>query len=200
MGTFNKLIFSQLFWLNVELTIENIREFIFSSCDRHKTIILITLYNFKKWRHSSTQTKKSTWGTFEMISLSNIFKQKWETHPSGCELRCFPETKPSTSSYGPSALAEMFLPADGNNSDECIKLLSADIDVLLTSSCIPTKYQADGSHSVKEHSWKTWEKWRLSAKTQLEKVCTHLVTGDLLILSGSSVTLKKKTNVYVRNQ
>lgn len=31
-------------------------------------------------------------------------------------------------------------------------------------------------------------------------ICTHLVTGDLLILSGSSVTLKKKTNVYVRNQ
>jgi len=29
---------------------------------------------------------------------------------------------------------------------------------------------------------------------------SHLVTGDLLILSGSSVTLKKKTNVSVRNQ
>lgn len=31
-------------------------------------------------------------------------------------------------------------------------------------------------------------------------MCTHLVTGDLLILSGSSVTLKRKTNVSVRNQ
>lgn len=31
-------------------------------------------------------------------------------------------------------------------------------------------------------------------------MCSHLVTGDLLILSGSSVTLKKKTKVSVRNQ
>lgn len=30
--------------------------------------------------------------------------------------------------------------------------------------------------------------------------CTHLVTGDLLILSGSSVTLKKKTNAHVSNR
>lgn len=29
---------------------------------------------------------------------------------------------------------------------------------------------------------------------------THLVTGDLLILSGSSVTLKKKTNAHVSNR
>lgn len=32
------------------------------------------------------------------------------------------------------------------------------------------------------------------------QTCTHLVTGDLLILSGSSVTLKKKTNVHVSNR
>lgn len=42
---------------------------------------------------------------------------------------------------------------------------------------------------------------KMAAECQKKKkVCTHLVTGDLLILSGSSVTLKKKTNVYVRNQ
>lgn len=29
---------------------------------------------------------------------------------------------------------------------------------------------------------------------------THLVTGDLQTLSGSSVTLKRKTKVHVRNQ
>lgn len=30
------------------------------------------------------------------------------------------------------------------------------------------------------------------------EMSSHLVTGDLLILSGSSVTLKEKTNVSVR--
>lgn len=32
------------------------------------------------------------------------------------------------------------------------------------------------------------------------QTCTHLVTGDLLILSGSSVTLKKKTKAHVSNR